>query len=263
VLVEKLGFTNDRVIVLSEQGTAAAEVKKAFAALKQQVKPLDIFFLFFIGHGSYDADYKFNISGPDLTATEYNQLLSGLTAGRIVVVNASSASGGAIEALAGKNRVIVTATRSGQEGNETVFYEHFLDALQNTASDEDKDQKISVWEAFKYANAGVERFYKEEGRLATEHPQISDNGAAKTGSAVQNVPQLARTTSFVVDRPVVVADPRLQALLNERREIEQKIEALRLVRAAMPEADYERQMEDLLVQLAMKNQQVRAQEGQK
>lgn len=263
VLVEKLGFAEDRVIVLAERDTAAAEIQKAFATLKQQLKPLDIFFLFFIGHGSYDTDYKFNISGRDLTATEYNQLLSGLTVGRIVVVNATSASGGAIEALAGKNRVIVTATRSGQEGNETIFYEHFLDALQNGASDEDKDQKVSVWEAFKFASAGVERFYKEEGRLATEHPQISDAGGPKTGSAVQSVPQLARSTSFVVDRPIVVANPRLQALLNERREIEQKIEALRQLRGAIPEADYERQMEDLLVQLALKNQQVRAQEGQK
>jgi hypothetical protein len=263
VLTEKMGFLPDRVIVLQDRGTAIPEIQKAFATLKQQLKPLDSFFLIFIGHGSYDTDYKFNISGRDLTATEYNQLLSGLNVGRIVVVNATSASGGAIEALAGKNRIILTATRSGQEGNETVFYEHFLDALQNPASDEDKDSKTSVWEAFKYASAGVERFYKEEGRLATEHPQISDSGGAKTGPAVQNVPQLARTTTFVVDRPIVVSDPRLQALLNQRREIEQKIEALRLVRQAMPEADYERQMEDLLVDLALKNQQIRAQEGQK
>ncbi len=263
VLTEKLGFTADRVVVLSERATGAAEIQKAFATLKQQLKPLDTLFFFLIGHGSFDTDYKFNIFGRDLTAAEYNELLSGLNVGRIVVINATSASGGAIETLAAKNRVIITATRSGSEGNETIFYEHFLDALQNAASDEDKDQKTSVWEAFKYANAGVERFYKEEGRLATEHPQISDSGGAKTGAAVQAVPQLARTTSFVVDRPVVVADPRLQALLNQKREIEQKIEALRLLRGAMPEADYERQMEDLLVDLAMQNQRIRAQEGQR
>jgi hypothetical protein len=60
-----------------------------------------------------------------------------------------------------------------------------------------------------------------------------------------------------------VSDPRLQALLNQRREIEQKVEALRQLRGAIPDADYERQMEDLLVELATKNQQIRAQEGQR
>lgn len=263
VLVEKFGFAPDRVIVLSDRKTAVDEIRKAFGALKQQLKPLDTFFVFFIGHGSFDADYKFNISGRDLTAAEYNDLFSSLNAGRIVVVNATSASGGAIEKLAGKNRVIVTATRSGQEGNETVFYEHFLDGLQNPASDEDKDQKTSVWEAFKYASQSVERFYKEEGRLATEHPQISDNGSEKSGAASKQLPLIARSTSFQVDRPAAVADPRLQALLNEKREIEQKIEALRLIKDSIPEADYEKQMEELLVQLALKNQQIREQERQK
>jgi hypothetical protein len=263
VLTEKMGFAPERVLLLSERGTAVPEIQKAFATLKTQLRPLDTFFVFFIGHGSFDTDYKFNISGRDLTATEYDQLLAGLNVNRIVIVNATSASGGAIEKLAGKNRVVITATRSGSEGNETVFYEHFLDALENPAADEDKDQKTSVWEAFKYTSAAVERFYKEEGRLATEHPQISDAGGAKTGPAVQTVPQMARTTSFVVDRPVVVSDPRLQALLNQRREIEQKVEALRQLRGAIPDADYERQMEDLLVELATKNQQIRAQEGQR
>ena len=36
--------------------------------------------------------------------------------------------------------VIVTATRSGQEGNDTVFYEHFLEALKSPTADEDKDR---------------------------------------------------------------------------------------------------------------------------
>ena len=114
--------------------------------------------------------------------------------------------------------MIVTATRSGQEGNETVFYEHFLDALKNAAADEDKDKKVSVWEAFKFATAGTERFYKEEGRLATEHPQISDNGAEKVGHHRQRC-----ACSGAIDHASrsigrsVVSDPRVQALLNEKK----------------------------------------------
>jgi len=71
-LVEKFGFSNDRVIVLSDKKSAQAEIQKAFATLKQQIKPGDSFFLFFIGHGSVDdGTYNFNISGPDYTAYDY------------------------------------------------------------------------------------------------------------------------------------------------------------------------------------------------
>jgi hypothetical protein len=262
-LVDKFGFSADRVTVLADKMTAQAEIKKAFATLKSQLKPLDTLFVFFIGHGSGEGDYKFNIFGPDFTAADYNMLLSSLSVGRIVIVNGTNSSGAAMEAMAGKNRVIITATRSGQEGNDTVFYEYFLEALQKPEADEDKDQKISVWEAFKYASAGVDRFYKQEGRLVTEHPQISDNGAEKTTAAAKEVPLLARTLVFQVDRPVVTNDPKLAALLNEKKDLEQKIEALRIGKSGIPEPEYEKQMEDLLVQLALKNQQIKAQETKK
>lgn len=265
-LVEKFGFSPDRVIVLSDKKTVRAEIQKAFETLKQQLKPLDTFFLFFIGHGSGETgDYKLNISGsPDLTAADYNKLLSTLPAGRIVIVNGTPASGASIEALRAKNRVVITATRSGQEGNDTVFYNYFLEALQDSGADEDKDKKVSVWEAFKFATAGTERFYKEEGRLATEHPQIADNGGEKTGVTAKDIPLIARSTSFLVDRPIVSSDPKLQVLLNQRKDLEQKIEALRISKADIPEAEYDKQMEDLLVQLALKNQEIRQQqEGKK
>src|SRR5215467_5960901 len=237
-LVEKFGFSPDRVIVLSDKKTAQAEIQKAFATLKQQLKPADTFFLFFIGHGSgEDGVYKFNISGPDYTADDYNKLLATLNVGRVVIVAGTPASGASLDKFGGKNRVVVTATRSGSEGNDIVFYDYFLEALQNPAADEDKDKKISVWEAFKYAVAGTERFYKEEGRLATEHPQISDNGTEKTGVTAKEIPLVARATSFQVDRPIVSSDPKLQALLNQRKEIEQKIDALRINKNSIPAAD--------------------------
>jgi len=74
---------------------------------------------------------------------------------------------------------------------------------------------------------GVERFYKDAGRIATEHPQISDNGAPMTGVLPQ-APVLSNLTAFNVDRPVVVADAKLQALLDEQKQIQQKIEALQI-----------------------------------
>jgi hypothetical protein len=262
-LVDKFGFSSERVIVLADKMTAQGEIKKAFATLKTQLKPTDTFFVFFIGHGSGEGEYKFNISGPDFTAADYNTLLGTLTVGRTIIINSTNSSGAAIEALAARNRIVLTATRSGQEGNDTVFYQYFLEALQSAAADEDKDQKTSVWEAFKFASAGVERFYKEEGRLATEHSQISDNGMAKVGATAKEVPVMARSMVFQVDRPVTSSDPKLQALLDQKKEQEQKIEALRLGKSSIPEPEYEKQMEELLVQLALINQQIRAQEPKK
>jgi len=263
-LVEKFGFSADRVIVLSDKKSVQAEIQKAFATLKQQLKPGDSFFLFFVGHGSGDdGTYKFNISGPDYTADDYNKLLSTLPATRMVIVLGTPASGAAVEKLAAKNRVIVAATRSGQEGNDIVFYDYFLEALESPAADEDKDQKISVWEAFKYAVAGTERFYKEEGRLATEHPELSDNGTGKIAANVKDAPLLARSTSFQVDRPAVSSDPKLQALLNQKKELEQKIEDLRINKDSVPAAEYDKQMEGMLVELALKNQEIRQQEPKK
>jgi hypothetical protein len=263
LLVDKFGFTADRVIVLADKNTAKTEIQKAFDQLKTQLKPADTFFLFMIGHGSYDTDYKFNIFGPDFTGMEYSQLLNTLKVARIVIINGTSASGGALETMAGKNRVIVTATKSGHEGNEPLFYEYFLQALQNSAADEDKDGKVSIWEAFKFATDSVDRFYKEEGRLATEHPQLSDSGAPMIDTKVKEPPALARITTFQVDRPVTVSDPKLQALLNDKHDIEQKIEALKIDKAITPQDVYDKQMEELLIQLATKSQEIKAQENKK
>src|SRR5262249_16421064 len=121
----------------------------------------------------------------------------------------------------------------------------------------------SVWEAFKYATDSVDRFYKEQGRMATEHPQLSDNGAAAIDLKAKEPPTLARLTTFEVDRPVTVSDPKLQGLLNGKKKLEQKIERLRIDKAGIPEAEYEKQLEDLLVQLATKNQEIKAQESKK
>ena len=55
----------------------------------------------------------------------------------------------------------------------------------------------------------------------------------------------------------------MQALLNEKKDLEQKIEFLRVNKAATPDAEYEKQLEDLFVQLALKNQEISQQEKKK
>ena len=264
VLVQDLGFAKERVILLAGEGSKRAAVEQAFGQIKQQIKSGDNFLLVLIGHGSFDTDYKLNIFGPDLNGKEYSALIDSLSATRTIIVSSTASSGGLFETLGGKNRVLIAASRSGEK-EDTAFYEYFLQGLKGVAADEDKDKKISAWEAFKYATSGVERFYKEQGRMMTEHAAVSADGGAQAVSTVadQDAPVLARLTALNADRAVTVADPRLQVLLNEKKEIEQKLEVLRLNKGLLPEAEYDKQLEDLVVQLSRKNDQIRDQEQKK
>jgi len=260
-LIQDMGFAKDRVILLAGEDTKKASIEQAFTQLKTQFKPQDTFLLFLIGHGSFDTDYKLNIFGPDFTGKDYVKMIDSLNPTRAIIVSSTAASGGMFETMSGKNRILVAASRSGEK-EDTVFYEYFLAGLKGAAADEDKDKKISVWEAFKYATAGVERFYKEQTRLLTEHAGLSAAGAPQVTSSVneQDAPVLARVTSLSAERTVTVADPKLQALLNERKMIEQKVEALRLDKNLIPEAEYQQRLEALILELAKKNQEIQEQQ---
>src|SRR5262249_9416084 len=135
-LTGKFGFDDKNIRILSEKDEAgtpratAEEVKKTFAELKSQLDANNVLFVFLIGHGSFDGkEAKFNLVGPDLSASEYNVLLSSLPTRRVVVFNMASASGEFIKSLAAKGRIVITATRSGQETNATRFTGFFIAAL--------------------------------------------------------------------------------------------------------------------------------------
>jgi hypothetical protein len=257
-LVETFGFSESNVVVLADREARADDIRNAFADISGRLEPEDTFFLFFIGHGAFDrSEYKFNIMGADLTATDYAGLLDSLPAGRIVIINGTNSSGASIEALGGENRVVVTATRSGTEQNDPLFYEYFLATLGEVLADEDRNEELSVWEAFRYTTLEVERFYDEEGRLATEHPQISDNGSEQTGVEVEEMPVLSRMINFNQVVEVRVDDPVLQALFDQRRDLESQVEALQLVDGAIPEEEFNNQLEALIIELALTNRAIR------
>ena len=151
---------------------------KRWAVWRAEIKPDDAFALLMIGHGTYDGtEYKFNIPGPDITAEELASLLNRIPAGRQLVVNMTSASGASLSVLAKKNRVVITATKSGTEKNATVFARYWLDALQNAAADTDKNGTVSALEAFRYAQGKTAAYFKQEKLLATEHAMLDDTGA--------------------------------------------------------------------------------------
>ena len=129
-----------------------------------------------IGHGSFDEfDYKFNLPGPDLTATELAGLLDKIPAHQ-TIVNMTSASGGSIAALEKPKRVIITATKTGTEKNATVFPRYWIEGLRDPAADADKNDIVTALEAFRYAEEKTAKFYETQKRLSTEHALIEDAG---------------------------------------------------------------------------------------
>jgi hypothetical protein len=216
--------------------------------------------VFLIGHGTFDGkESKFNLVGPDIPATEYNALLSSLPTRRIVIFNMSSASGEFIKSLTAKGRIVITATRSGQETNATRFTGFLIAALKANDADTDQDGHTSVLEAFVYANRLTADFYKNAGRLATEHALFDDNGDGVGHEKLEaGEGLLARATyldSLSVDEAAATA--AAERLLKERARLEGEIEQLIARKASMAEAEYEASLERLFIELAKVNRSIK------
>jgi peptidase C13-like protein len=279
----RLGVPPERLVYLVDKPedpknvTGAAtrdEVTKAFDKFAKEAGPDDVVFITLIGHGTYaNGSAKFNLTGPDMSAADFNALIKKLPTKQIVFVDTSSASGPFVEELSGPGRTIITATRNGAEQYATVFGGYFVDALTSEAADADKNKRVSVLEAFNYAKTEVARAYERAGFLATEHALLDDNGD-KEGSQAPGVAgkdgkispdgKVASIVSFgVAGDAGLPSDPKLRELYLERRDLERRIEAHRLLKEGMPAEKYQAELERLATALALKNREIRTAEGQK
>jgi hypothetical protein len=218
--------------------------------------------LVLIGHGTFDGkEARFNLRGPDLTATDLAVWLQRFQR-PVAVLDTASASAPFLNSLSASNRVILTATRSGHEQNYARFGQYLAAAIAAPESDLDKDGQTSLLEAFLMASRQVAEFYKTEGRLATEHALLDDNGDGRGTPAdwfrgVRAVKQARdsalpdglRAHQFHLVRSV--ADQQLSpARRTQRDAVEQSLARLRLAKPSMTEEEYYRQLEALLLELA-------------
>ena len=58
-------------------------------------------------------------------------------------------------------------------------------------------------------------------------------------------------------------DPKLRALVLEQRELEHRVESLRLLKESMDPAKYQSELEKLVTDLALKTREIRSLEGAK
>ena len=280
---KRMGVAASNITYLGEKATSPGvpaykgqssreNVQKALGTLAQTAGPGDLVFILLIGHGgAQGGESRFNLPGPDMTAADFAPLLAALSGRQVVFVNTASASGDFVKALSAKGRIIVTATKSAMERNQTEFPSYFVQAFSEDGADADKDQRVSVLEAFTYARRGVERFYEKGHLLLTEHAVLDDNGDG-VGSAVPDPAtgdgRVARTVflgggddSAADGATSTTADPRVADLRRQRRALEQEIGALKARKDAMEPAQYEEELEKLLVELARRDAALRQREG--
>lgn len=244
------------VTTLKERDATRQHVREVLSHLGGEVRADDTFALFLIGHGSFDgSDYKFNLPGPDVTATELAALVNAIPARRQLVVNMTSASGASLAALAKKDRVVITATKSGDEKNATVFARYWVDALRDPAADTDKNGTVSALEAFRYAERKTAAYFETEKLLATEHALLSDDGSANgvRDPRPENRQGLA-AASFPLIRPQAQsarnASPEKERLLTKKEDLEAQIDRLKYQKAALAPDEYKQQLTALLLELA-------------
>ena len=253
-LVKRLGFAADKVVVLSETESAGGastreNVTKTLASLKSRVTADDILLVVLMGHGTFDGTAaKFNLVGPDMDSKEWKAALDGNPA-RLVFVNTTSSSFQFVPALAAKNRIIIAATDSAAQKYATVFPQYFIEALDEVAkADTDKNDRLSVWEAFTYAGQAVKQAFDQKGTLVTERSIIDDgsNGV------------LAKTTFLDPAPAATSANAALAGLEKQRIAIETEIELLKGRKGQMPAGQYEEEFERLAIELAKISAQIRS-----
>jgi hypothetical protein len=248
-------------------GTASPTGTNDYDLLKQSLaeEPKDglgQLWLVLVGHGTFDGkEARFNLRGPDLGTADLSLWLQPFRR-PIAVIDTSSCSAPFINKLSAQDRVIITATRSGHEQNFARFGQYFAEAINNLEADLDKDGQVSLLEAFLAASRKAGEFYKLQGRLATEHALLDDNGDAlgtpadwfrglrptkkpKDAGAVDGM--LAHQFCLVPSEE----ERRLTPAQRGRRDaLERAVFHHRDKKKDMPEDQYYAQLETLLLELA-------------
>lgn len=264
-LTAGLAVPDANLVVLDEEHDAsstptAANIRRVLGDLRRRVTGSDTLLFVLLGHGTYDGiDAKFNLVGPDLSATEWKDALDGV-AGRLVIVNTTESSFPFLEQLSSRGRVIITATDSAAQRFATVFPEYFIRSLVDGSSDFDKNGRVSILEAFNAASAGVKQHYEQRGQLSTERPLIDDDGdgTGREAGAPGADGTLAGTV-YLDPEPGAQrsGDAEVAALERQRGLLEARLQALRERKSSMSDAEYQAELEKILVELARIAQQIR------
>jgi len=258
----KKGDADSITIGEGEQGGPSDRDALRDALIDKATAGREPLWIVLIGHGTFDGrDAKFNLRGPDVTAVELADWLKPIQR-PLAILDCASASGPFVNALSVDGRVVVTATRSGDEQNFARLGQYLAEAIADPAADLDKDGQVSLLEAFLMAGGRTEEFYRSKARLATEHALIDDNGD-KLGTpadwfrgihATKRVKDGAAPDGARAHQLHLIRNDREQSMSTETRESRDRLERaeadLRAKKDKLPENEYYAQLETIMVKLA-------------
>jgi hypothetical protein len=244
---EKAAGSTANVISLTGDTARAEAVRREFKTIAGRMTANDSAVIVLIGHGTYDGEnYRFNVPGPDLTDADLGRLFDGLPARDQLIINATSASGAALERWQKPRRVVITATKSGGEKTATRFAQFWAQAVASDAADTNKDEIVTAAEAYEYASRQVEAAFKADTAMATEHARLVGDDAGRFTVARLGTAALAPE------------NPEVAALLTQRGTIEQDLTRVKEKKTALPENQYYDELERVLVRLAMLQREIDA-----
>jgi hypothetical protein len=269
-LRDTFGYKVDHLFVLAEQEEKNVQkatrenVQRVFVDLRKRMTKDDQLLVFLAGHGTLTdgsgEDAKFNLVGPDLSASEWADLLK-VIPGRLVFVDTTGGSFPFLHKMAARGRVVLTATDSSAQQFETVFPEYFVRAFDDDAADTDKSGRVSIWEAFQYASAAVQQWFEQKGELPTERPLLDDTGAGvgREAQAPGVDGAIARVT-YLEPEPALElpSDAALAGLVRRRAALEAALEELKARKESLSPDQYATELEAILTELARVSLQIKA-----
>ena len=251
-------------LVIGDAELNSTDLEKFSTAFHEviSVETTEPLWIVFIGHGTFDGrTASLNLNGPDVSAEKMAELI--LPAKRpIAFIACASCTSPFISVLSGPNRIIISATKDGNQIQYSRFGDAMSQAIGGLDADINRDGQTSLLEAWLFASRRTAEFYNTEGRLATEHALIDDNGDAKGTRAdvydgerlkigIENADQLdgahAARWNFIRSEEERKLSPEQR---QTRDELEQRLDDLRQRKANVTEAEYLTELQSILVPIA-------------
>jgi hypothetical protein len=157
--------------------------------------------LIFQGHSNPTATgANFNLPGPDVSARELQKIFAPTKpSARLVILFTTSSSGRFMHWIAGPGRLVVTATLEDEEDNETEFPGVLASVLEDPASDQNHDGKLSLLEIFNACNRGVKAVYDAGGFMQRERAILDGDGDGRgTQRPARADAEPASTVAFTI-----------------------------------------------------------------
>ncbi|MCA9010729.1 MAG: hypothetical protein KDB01_13355, partial [Planctomycetaceae bacterium] len=204
---------------------------------------------------------RLNLNGPDMSAEKLAELLR--PAKRpLAFIACASCSAPFLNALSAPGRIVISATKDGNQIQYSRFGDAMSQAISGLEADINRDGQTSLLEAWLFASRRTADFYASEGRLATEHALLDDNGDGKGTRAdaydldrpKANLKNADQIDGSEAARWYLIRSEEERRLTPEQRqlrdELEAQLEELRRRQTEMTEGEFLQELEVLLVPLA-------------